>query len=39
MTNKEKYPNVDDAMKAFKEHKEKYGCNCISELCKKNKKA
>lgn len=31
MTNKEKYPNVDDAMKAFKEHKEKYGCNCTFE--------
>ena len=28
MTNKEKYPNVDDAMKAFKEHKEKHGCDC-----------
>ena len=31
MTNKEKYPNVDDAMKAFKEHKEKYGCDCTFE--------
>ena len=28
MTNKEKYPNVYDAMKAFKEHKEKHGCDC-----------
>ena len=31
MTNKEKYPNVDDAMKAFKEHKEKHGCDCAFE--------
>lgn len=31
MTNKEKYPNVDDAMKAFKEHKEKCGYDCTFE--------
>lgn len=31
MTNKEKYPNVDEAMKAFMEHKEKFGCNCTFE--------
>jgi hypothetical protein len=31
MTNKEKYPNIDDAMKAFKDHKEKHGCNCTFE--------
>jgi hypothetical protein len=31
MTNKEKYPNVDEAMKAFKEHKEEHGCNCSFE--------
>ena len=31
MTNKEKYSNVDDAMKAFKEHKEKHGCDCAFE--------
>ena len=31
MTKKEKYTNVDDAMKAFKEHKEKYDCDCTFE--------
>lgn len=31
MTNKEKYPNIDDAMKAFKDHKEKHGCDCTFE--------
>lgn len=31
MTNKEKYPSIDDAMKAFKDYKEEHGCDCTFE--------
>lgn len=31
MTNKEKYPNIDDAIKAFREHKEEHSCDCSFE--------
>lgn len=31
MTNKEKYPNTDDALKAFQDHKEKCKCDCTFE--------
>ena len=31
MKNREKYPNIDDALKAFKEHKKEHNCNCTFE--------
>ena len=31
MKNKEKYPNTDDALKAFEEHKKKCNCDCTFE--------
>lgn len=31
MKNREKYPNIDDALKAFKEHKKEHNCDCTFE--------
>ena len=31
-TNKEKYPNTDDAISAWKKHREECRCNCKFEL-------
>lgn len=32
MTNKEKYPKTEDALAAFRKHKEEYKCDCTFDL-------